>query len=198
LPASRSHLNTEQKFNSFLEQSFSPAATFSSAITAGFRPAWNNSQLKETYAGRVSHVVEDQTEQGFFTKFLLPTLLHQDPRYHPSEGTSMLSRASYAISRVVIGRNDNGTDTLNTSELAGAVLAASIPTAYHQYRQYTVAETANKAVVGIASDAGMNVLREFWPDIRSCVMDHGPKMMQTLVTHIGPRTQPPTPSAPIN
>jgi hypothetical protein len=32
------------------------------------------------------------------------------------------------------------------------------------------------------------MLREFWPDIRSRLMD-GPKIMQSLVTQFGPRIQ---------
>jgi hypothetical protein len=192
-----SHLNSEQKFNSFVEQSFSPAATFSSAISAGFRPAWNNSQFNESYAGRLGHAVEDQTEQGFFTKFLLPTLLHQDPRYHPSTAPTRMGRATYAISRIVIGRTDNGRSTFNTSELLGAVLAASVPTAYHDPHPPTTADTASRAAAGLGTDIGMNMLREFWPDIRDCVRDHGPKMMQSLVTRLGPRLQS-TPVAPAN
>ncbi|ABF39796.1 hypothetical protein Acid345_0791 [Candidatus Koribacter versatilis Ellin345] len=195
---SSSHLNTEQKFKSFVEQQFSPAATFSSALTAGFHPSWNSGQVNETYAGRVSNVIEDQTEQGFFTKFLLPTVLHQDPRYHPSTSANAVSRAAYAISRVVIGRTDSGHATLNTSELTGAVLATAIPTVYHPIRQYDAAQTAGRAAGGIATDAGMNLIREFWPDVRECMMDHGPRMVQNLVTKIGPRPQTTPNQSPIN
>ncbi len=193
-----SRLNTEEKFKSFVEQQFSPAATFSSALTAGFHPSWNSGQVSETYVGRVSNVIEDQTEQGFFTKFLLPTVLHQDPRYHPSTSTNAVSRAAYALSRVVIGRNDYGHATLNTSELAGAVLATAVPTVYHPIRQYDAGETASRAAGGIATDAAMNVLREFWPDVRECLLDHGPKVVQTLVTKVGPRPQTTPHQPPVN
>ena len=190
---SRAPLSSEQKFSSFVAQSMSPYATFSSAIAAGFRPSWNNSQYSETYANRVGHTISDQTEQGFFTKFLLPTLLHQDPRYHASDETDHVSRAEYAITRVLVGRNDNGHATLNTSELLGAVIAASLSSAYHPYRRPTPGEAASHAAGSIGVDAGMNVLREFWPDIRDRVMDHGPKVMQSLVTRLGPRVQSPVP-----
>jgi hypothetical protein len=189
-------LDSNQKFSSFVEQSMSPYTTISSAIAAGFRPTWNSSQNSEIYASRVGHAISDSTERGFFTKFLLPSLLHQDPRYMRSQETTTSSRAMYAISRVLIGRRDNGNPTLNTSELLGSVLAASVTNAYHPYRQYTPGETASRAVGGMASDAGINVLREFWPDIRGQLMDHGPKLMQGLITRLGPRidatTLPPT------
>jgi hypothetical protein len=186
-PSEKPRLSTEEKFTSFVSQSTSPYATFSSAIAASFRPSWNESQYTENYASRFGHAISDQTEQGFFTKFLLPSVFHQDPRYHPSTDAGTGDRAAYALSRVLITRNDNGRPTLNTSELLGAVLAASITTAYHPYRHYTPGETADRAAGSIGADAGMNMLREFWPDIREHLIDHGPKMMQTLVTHLGPR-----------
>ena len=49
---------------------------------------------------------------------------------------------------------------------------------------------------GIGTDAGINMLREFWPDIREHLVDRGPKMMQTLVTRFGPRIQPVNPGSP--
>jgi hypothetical protein len=182
-------LNPEQKFSSFVEQSMSPYATISSAALASFRPAWNNSQYPETYAGRLGHSMADQTEQGFFTKFLLPTMLHQDPRYHSSESTGTMSRASYALSRVLVGRKDNGRATLNTSELLGAAIAGSLSSAYHPLRQRTPGEAAGRAAASIGADAGMNMLREFWPDIRGRVLDHGPKVMQSLMLRFGSRVQ---------
>ncbi len=45
----------------------------------------------------------------------------------------------------------------------------------------------------------MNLIREFWPDVRECMMDHSPKMLQSLVTKIGPRPQQTTPNPlPVN
>jgi hypothetical protein len=186
-PSEEPRLSTNEKFKSFVAQSTSPYATFSSAIAASFRPSWNDSQYTENYAGRFGRAISDQTEQGFFTKFLLPTVFHQDPRYHPSTDTGTSDRATYALSRVLITRNDNGRATLNTSELLGAVLAASITSAYHPYRHFTPGETADRAASGIGADAGMNLLREFWPDIREHIIDHGPRVMQALMTHMGPR-----------
>jgi hypothetical protein len=88
-----------------------------------------------------------------------------------------------------VARDDNSKATFNTSELLGAVLAASISSAYHPYRRTTGREVAGNAAATIGSDAGINMLREFWPDIREHLMDHGPKLMQTLVTQFGPRLQ---------
>jgi hypothetical protein len=187
-PKPSSRLDSTQKFSSFVEQSMSPYATFSSAIQAGFHPIGSNAQYTENYAGRMGQTMANSTEEAFFTKFLLPSMLHQDPRYHASTESGTVDRAFYATSRVLVGRTDNGKPTLNTSELVGAVLAASITSAYHPYRHPTNGQTAGNAATTIGSDAGINMLREFWPDIRSHLMD-GPKIMQSLVTQFGPRIQ---------
>jgi hypothetical protein len=187
-PTPSSRLDSSQKFSSFVEQSMSPYAAFSSAIQAGFHPVGSNPQYTENYANRMGKTMADSTEEAFFTKFLLPSVLHQDPRYHASTENGTVDRAFYAISRVLVGRNDNGKPTLNTSELVGAMLAASITSAYHPYRHPTNGRVAGNAATTIGSDAGINMLREFWPDIRSRLMD-GPKIMQSLVTQFGPRIQ---------
>ena len=189
-PVASSRLDSNQKFSAFVEQSMSPYATLSTAITASFRPYPNNSQFGETYASRMGRTISDQTEQGFFSKFLLPSMFHQDPRYFQSDSAGPVDRTAYAISRVFVTRNDSGRPTLNTSEILGSFIAASLTTAYHPYRRYSPAEITSRTMGGIGSDAGLNMLREFWPDIREHLMDHGPKMMQTLVTRFGPRVQP--------
>jgi hypothetical protein len=188
-PASRLNLNTDQKFSAFVEQSMSPYSTLSSAVVAGFRPIGGSPQLSEPYAARLGQTISNQTKEQFFTKFLLPSMLHQDPRYHSSTQTGNVNRAMYAISRVFVARDDNSKSTFNTSELVGAVLAASISSAYHPYRRTTPGEAAGNAAATIGSDAGINMLREFWPDIRTHLMDHGPRLMQTLVTQLTPKFQ---------
>ncbi len=190
--ASSNRLSTEEKFSSFVAQTNSPYTTFSSAIAASFRPAWNNSPYAESYASRFGQSAMDSTEQGFFTKFLLPSAFHQDPRYFRSDSTETSDRLTYALSRVFVTRSDNGHSTLNTSEILGSVIAASLSTAYHPYRRHTPGEIASSAAGSIGSDAGINMLREFWPDIREHLMDHGPKMVQSLVVRLAPRTIPGT------
>ncbi|HEY3930290.1 MAG TPA: hypothetical protein VGL89_18100 [Candidatus Koribacter sp.] len=195
---SSTRLDTNQKFSNFISQTTSPYTTFSSAIAASFRPAWNNSQYAETYASRFGQSVADQTEQGFFTKFLLPSALHQDPRYFRSDDSDVSDRFTYAISRILVGRNDNGKSTLNTSEILGSVLAASISTAYHPIRRRTAGDVASSAGGSMGADAGMNLLREFWPDIREHLMDRGPRAVQNLVGRMAPRTIAGTVTQPVN
>src|ERR1700761_5264537 len=139
-PGPSSRLDSNQKFSTFVEQSMSPYATFSTAITASVRPYPNNSQFGDTYASRMGRTMSDQTEQGFFSKFLLPSMFHQDPRYFQSDNVGTFDRASYALTRVLVTRNDNGRPTLNTSEILGSLIAASLTTAYHPYRRFTPGE----------------------------------------------------------
>jgi hypothetical protein len=76
-------------------------------------------------------------------------------------------RSGYAISREFITRGDDGHNEFNTSELAGNAVAAGIANAYYPAEDRTFGKTANKWGQQIALDTFFNVLKEFWPDVRT-------------------------------
>ncbi len=62
---------------------------------------------------------------------VLPSLLHQDPRYfYQGKGTGK-SRALHAISSPFICRGDNGRRQFNYSSIGGDLIAASLSNAYY-------------------------------------------------------------------
>jgi hypothetical protein len=62
---------------------------------------------------------------------VLPSLLHQDPRYfYEGTGTGK-SRALHAISSPFICRGDNGKPQLNYSSIGGDLIAASLSNIYY-------------------------------------------------------------------
>src|SRR5438046_8331092 len=101
--------------------------------------------MRETELGRLScgrkasltalykGVLIQKESSAFFSKYLYPALLKQDPRYYPSSSRSFLGRVTYAASRVLITRNDSGKTTLNTSYFLGVLTSVAISTAYRPY-----------------------------------------------------------------
>ena len=64
---------------------------------------------------------------------VVPSLLHQDPRYYQLGHGGFLKRAGHAVGRVIITRSDSGHTQLNCSELMGGASAAAISTyTYHR------------------------------------------------------------------
>jgi hypothetical protein len=78
-----------------------------------------------------------------------------------------LGRTAYAASRLLITRNDAGKATLNTSYLLGVLTSAAVATAYHPYPTRSGSVMFADFGSTIGTDAGMNVIYEFWPAIRA-------------------------------
>ena len=108
----------------------------------------------------------DTQSSAFFEDFLIPALTHQDPLYHREALGSTRDRVRYAMTRVFIARNDKGGSSFNTSSVAGAFVSSALHNTYHPYNNTSADGTMNRALGRLATRAGMNIVREFWPDVR--------------------------------
>ena len=77
------------------------------------------------------------------------------------------------MTRVLITRTDSGGERFDTSEIAGNAAAAALANLYYPPLSRTVGVTMEKFAINVVSDAGFNVLREFWPDMRRKVLHRG-------------------------
>ncbi len=109
----------------------------------------------------------DEANYTFFGAFLFPTLFHEDPRYIPMDHGTRRARTAYALSRVIITRNDAGGSELNKSLILGTVVSSAISSAYYSPVGGTIGVGAifANAGTGLASDAGFNLLKEYWPNV---------------------------------
>ncbi len=116
-PSAQSPTQAE-KFRTFVDEARSPLTFGAAGVNAGI--------MRETELGRLSSgrqasltalykgVLIQKESSAFFSKYLYPALLKQDPRYYPSSSRSFLGRVTYAASRVLITRNDSGKTTLGS------------------------------------------------------------------------------------
>jgi hypothetical protein len=150
--------------------SFSPAATFSAGLYAGFGQAENRfpswGQGGQGFAMRYGAAYADQAIGAYLREALFPIVLHQDPRYFRMGQGGLVRRTTYAVSRVAVTRTDAGANQVNYSEFLGAATAAGIANFYYPAASRTVGYTMQKFGVQLASGALFNMLREFWPDVR--------------------------------
>ena len=89
-----------------------------------------------------------------------------DPRYFRKGEGSKKSRLGYAISRIVVARNDNGVTTFNSSEIVGNALASLAVMTYHPGERNLKGGFYQWGVTYIGSDVVGQILKEFWPDIK--------------------------------
>ena len=177
-----------EKFRTFVDEARSPLTFGAAGVNAGI--------VRETELGRLSSgrtaslgdlykgVLIQKESNAFFSKYLYPALLKQDPRYHPSSNQSFLGRVTYAASRVLVTRNDSGKTTLNTSYFLGLLTSVAISTAYRPYWTRSPSATFKTFGSTIGSDAGINLLHEFGPDIRQMVKGRTPKFVSRIEERI--------------
>jgi hypothetical protein len=119
------------------------------------------------YGKRFGASAADGTIENFLTGAILPSMLHQDPRYFQSGQGGFWHRAGYAISRIFITRTDSGGRQFNFSEIFGSAMSAGISTySYHPQSDRTLPNTASVWGTQVGYDTMTIVVKEFWPDIR--------------------------------
>lgn len=184
-------LTTGQKFKVVAQSSFDPIQIVWYGALSGVSQAQDSEpgfgQGAKGYAKRFGAYAADGTIENFFTSAILPSMLHQDPRFFPKSQGGFFNRTSYAVSRIVVTRGDSGNRQFNFSEVFGAAIASAISTySYHPGRTLigkTIDKNGDVALKYSASDRTLRntasvwgsqvgydtitqVIKEFWPDIR--------------------------------
>jgi hypothetical protein len=120
----------------------------------------------DAYGARVGASAGDATFYGIFSQAVFPVVLKQDPRYFRLGSGTSGHRVGYALSRVLVTRGDSGRPQPNASRWLGSLAGAGMSYAYYPAANRTVRKTFARAGVSVAIDAGVNVLKEFWPELR--------------------------------
>jgi hypothetical protein len=118
-----------------------------------------------SFAERFAASEGDQMSSCFFIYGVLPSVLHDDPRYFRRGSGSVGSRLWYAASRTVITRKDSGEPTFNLPQTAGQLIQQGISTSYYPARDRTVSSVFAQWGINLAYNSGYNMVREFIPDL---------------------------------
>ncbi len=167
-------LTPKGKFKIAAEDSFDPYSWVITGMYAGAEQ-WHNQdrefgQGAAGYAKRYAALFADQAISTYLSEGFLPVLFHEDPRYFRRGEGSAWKRVGYALTRVLITRTDLGRNRFNTSEILGGAAGAAIGSLYHAPSERGPGEMGERLALGVISDAGFNVLKEFWPDMRRKVL----------------------------
>jgi hypothetical protein len=164
-------LTSAEKFNVTARGSFDPFVYFWYAALAGMSQGENSErgygQGAEGYGKRYGAYFADGTIENFMVSAVVPSILHQDPRYFQMGEGGFWHRTAYAVSRIFVTRTDSGHSQFNFSEIAGAAAASTLSTyLYHPAGDRTVANTMSVWGTQVGWDTVTLVVKEFWPDIR--------------------------------
>jgi hypothetical protein len=92
---------------------------------------------------------------------ILPSLLHQDPRYfYQGTGTNK-SRALHALASPFVCRGDNGARQPNYSTIGGDLASAALSNAYYPASNRGVGLFLSNFLIGTGQRAASNLMQEF-------------------------------------
>jgi hypothetical protein len=159
-------LTRKQKFKLALVVSRDPVTFFTTGVNAGVEQ-WQDGftgygQQFSGYLKRYGAGYADRVDATFLGAAILPSLLHQDPRYFYMGHGNVVKRALYAISTTVVCKGDNGKRQPNYSNVFGNLGAAGISTLYYpQSEQHNVQVTVANTLLGVAEGAIGTLFQEF-------------------------------------
>jgi hypothetical protein len=167
IASSTERLSSGQKFQLFVDNSISLNALATAAAGSAISQADNSptgfGQGWDAYAKRFGSSMGRQASSEFFGTFMLASVLHQDPRFYPEANPSFGQAVKYSVQRIFVTRNDDGRDVANWSGLVGPAMAEGLANVYWPERNRTVGDTLMRYGLDIATRAGGNLLREYWP-----------------------------------
>jgi hypothetical protein len=190
-------LTSKEKFELFLDKSVSPPQILSSAAGAGISEARGTlagyGQGGDGYGKRFASSMASGASSHFFGTFLLPAMMHEDPRFFVKLHGGFGARAGHALRRAVVIRADTGKGRFNLPGILGPFMAEALANAYLPASEQTFGKTFERGGIRIGFSAGNNLLKEYWPSI----------FKKLRVDKIAPglqpdTTQPAPPGKPVN
>jgi hypothetical protein len=157
-------LTAELKFKLATKVLFDPVTVIGVATFAGINQAADNpnyGQGVKGYAERFGAGYADGAIDIMVGGAILPSILHQDPRYfYQGTGTNK-SRALHALSSPFICSGDNGRRQLNYSTLGGDLATAALANAYYPASNRGIGLFLGNFFIATGQRALANVAQEF-------------------------------------
>jgi len=162
-------LTTGQKFHLFAKSSFDPFEYAAAGLQAGLGQATNEfpgyGQGAAGYGKRYGASLADQVSSNFFSNFLYPTLLKEDPRYFRLGEGSIKHRIGYSLVQEFVTRTDKGTRRFNFSNALGAFSSGGLSNVYYPATDRGLSLTMSRSAISLLYGSAGGLVDEFWPDI---------------------------------
>jgi len=158
-------LTPKQKFGLAWKSSSDPITIVLVGALAGTQQATNQfkgyGQGAQGYAKRFGATYGDVIDGTFLGSAVLPSLLHQDPRYFYKGTGSFQSRLLYALANAFICKGDNKKWQPNYSNILGNLAAGGIANAYYPPGARGAGTTFATAGIRIGETAVSGIFQEF-------------------------------------
>ena len=158
-------LRPRQKFEMAYRKTVDPSFPVESLMFAGFDKVAgygpNYGTGKSAFGQLVGYNAANLGTTFLFTDGLLPTLLHQDPRYFRKGEGSFMSRVWWAVRSEAVAFDDRGREVPNYSSMIGFGMSTALSNAYYPSSGVTFNSTMERWGVKEGVSVGLNLMREF-------------------------------------
>jgi hypothetical protein len=162
-------LSTGQKFLLAADETVAPSALIVATMSAGIAQARNSwpgyGQGWNAYGKRYGATLALNASTDMFGTFLLPSVLHHDPRYFVLAHGTFSQKIGHALKSVLVTRTDSGGRAVNISGVLGPLGAEGLANTYLPDAERTAGQTFERFGIQMAVIAGGNIAKEFWPAI---------------------------------
>ena len=157
-------LTAKMKFRLAAKVSFDPVTFFGVGIAAAAEQAGSHPNYPQGWEGfgeRYGAVYTNGFTDIMIGGAILPSLLHQDPRYfYQGTGTNK-SRVLHAVTTPFVTRGDNGQRQPNYSTIGGDLASAAISNAYYPASNRGVGLFLGNFLIATGQRAAANLAQEF-------------------------------------
>jgi hypothetical protein len=157
-------LTAKLKFRLAFKAVIDPGAAAGIALLAGGEQARGTPDYgggMKGYGERFGSIYANQFTSIVIGGAVLPSLLHQDPRYFYQGTGTKRSRALHAISHLIVSRGDNGHLQPNYSSLGGDLASAAISNAYYPGTNRGVGLVWQNFAINTGVHLAVRLLQEF-------------------------------------
>lgn len=159
----------KKRWKSYTHTTFGPFALLTTGVGAGIEqlnnsaPEWG--QGAQAYGIRYADVFGRLLVQNTI-QYGAATLLREDPAYYRCECKGIWKRSGHALLSTFTARRPSGKRTLAISAIMGAYGGGMISTLWYPHRYTPLGDGIRIANYGFPSTFGINLGKEFWPDVR--------------------------------
>lgn len=157
-------LTTKLKFQLALKVSYDPVTFFGVGLLAASQQAGDNPNYRQGWIGygeRYGAAYANGLTDIMIGGAILPSLLHQDPRYfYQGTGTNK-SRAIHALTSPFVCKGDNGLWQANYSTIGGDLASAAIANAYYPPSNRGLGLFLGNFFINTGQRAAANLAQEF-------------------------------------
>lgn len=157
-------LTAKMKFKLALKVSTDPVTAAGVLLVASSRQAANTPNYGQgwgAYGERLGAISADGFSDIMIGGAILPSLLHQDPRYFYQGSGTTGSRIRHALLSPFIARNDNGSWGPNYSSLGGDLASSALSNLYYPQSNRGAGLVFGNFALGTAERMGASLAQEF-------------------------------------